>query len=138
MTTEFNPVCELVPESAQYDRVVLNDINYDLKAVRLTLSFDSLHPDSRRPFQLVFENPQAVRAIDEGQVCEFWKDYHQKNGWLWRVLEGGWMDLETSRGKFWIRDVMQGKLREYMIANNTTVFVLTCFPPKFVPKNASL
>ena len=124
------PVCELVRESTEYGRVVLREINYELQHSKtLTLTFDSF---TKGKFQLVFDSPAAVRVMDEGQLCEFWTNYSMRNGWLWQVASGGWLDLECTRPRFWLKDVSNGKLREYMIANDQCVFVLTSIAPKFV------
>ena len=126
---EFHPKCERVEESVRFGDVQLLSVHYDVTSTnRLTLELES--PSEGR-VRLVFDSPLAVRVIDEGQICEFWNTYSRPNGWLWQVLDGGWIALESQRARFWGTDHPRPVL-EFMVADDQCVFVMTMTPPRFV------
>jgi hypothetical protein len=126
---EFKPKCEVVEESVAFVAVEVLAIHYDVTSTdRLTVHLGS---SSHGNFALVFSSPEAVRVLDEGQICEFWNTYSNPNGWLWRVTEGGWLALESTRDGFWLTDVTPTELCEYMVVGDQCVFVLTRNPPTF-------
>lgn len=126
---EFKPNCERVEESVAFGDVEVLSIHYDVTAVdRLTIQLES---SSHGNFTLIFDSPEAVRVLDEGQVCEFWNTYGTPNGWLWRVTDGGWLALESQRKGFWLPDATPMKLLEYLVVGDQCVFVLSRQPPRF-------
>lgn len=115
------PKCELLPESRRYARkeivsVVFED--YDL-----LIEFET--PDGILG-RITFHQPIGFRVLDESGLCEFWPEYSEPNGWLYEVLEGGWLDLERTRAGFW---TIQAGLREFLVCGNECVNVMTGFPP---------
>ena len=126
---DFKPDCERVEESTPYADVEVLAIHYDVTSANLlTIQLES---SSHGNFQLIFESPEAVRVLDEGQVCEFWNTYSSPNGWLWRVTDGGWLALESQRDGFWLPDAIPAELHEYLVVGDQCVFVLTRKPPFF-------
>ena len=126
---KFKPKCEAVEESVPFVAVEVLTVHYNVTSTAcLTVHLDS---SSHGKFALVFNRPEAVRVLDEGQICEFWNTYATPNGWLWRVVEGGWLALESKRDGFWLTDVMAKELYEYMVVGDQCVFVLTRNPPTF-------
>ena len=126
---EFKPHCERVEESVQFADVEVLWIQYDVTSTNcLTIHLES---SSHGDFKLIFDSPEAVRVLDEGQVCEFWNTYSEPNGWLWRVTAGGWLALESQRDRFWLTDARPTQLHEYLVVGDQCVFVLTRHPPTF-------
>ncbi len=124
---EFKPQCERVEESVPFANVEVLSIHYDVtSAHRLIIQLES---SSHGNFKLVFDSPEAVRVLDEGQVGEFWNTYSATNGWLWRVTDGGWLALESQRDVFWLPDSKPTPLDEYLVVSDQCVFVLTRHPP---------
>lgn len=130
----FQPKCELIAESIRFDEVELLNIHYDMGSITgdstLTLQLES---STEGKFQIVFDSPEAVRVIDEGQICEFWNKYSTPNGWLWQVLEGGWIDLELQRSTFWGAEPPSPPL-EFLIVGDQCVFVMAQMPPRFISR----
>ena len=113
---EFKPHCERVEESVPFIGVEVLNINYDVtSADRLTIQLES---SSHGNFKLIFDSPEAIRVLDEGQVCEFWNTYSTPKGWLWRVTDGGWLALESQRDGFWLTDATPKGLYEYLIVGD--------------------
>ena len=126
---KFKPICKLVEESVKFGDVEVLKIAYDVtSADRLVILLES---NTMGQFNLVFESPEAIRILDEGQICEFWDIYSSPNGWLWQVNAGGWTELESLRDDFWLKDSATHELREYLIVGDQCVFVLTQNPPAF-------
>ena len=48
-----------------------------------------------------FESVEGFRVLDEGDLLEFWPTCSwSRSKWLWEVHEGGWFELESTRGGF--------------------------------------
>lgn len=76
-----------------------------------------------------FSEIVGFRFLDEGDLLEFWPACAAAQGWLFRIEEDGWFDLEASRPGF-IRSEVKG-LSEYFVASqNGCVSVLTGDLPK--------
>lgn len=126
---EFKPHCERVDESVPFADVEVLRVHYDVTSADcLTIHLES---SSRGNFKLVFNSPEAIRVLDEGQICEFWNTYGAPNGWLWHVTDGGWLALESHRDGFWLADTTPTQLHEYLVVGDQCVFVLTRHPPTF-------
>ena len=74
----------------------ITDINYDLTLLRVTLEFEN----AEHPVYINFDEVRGFRVLDEGDLLEFWDPEARAEGWLWRVSEGGWFDLENYREGF--------------------------------------
>ena len=126
---QFKPKCELVVESKPFVDVEVLRVHYDITSLDcLTLDLEST---SHGEFAIRFESPEGVRVLDEGQLCEFWNQHSSPNGWLWQVLDGGWLALERQRDQFYLEDMTPGTLLEFFIVADQCVSVLTRFPPVF-------
>ncbi len=80
---------------------------------------------------IVFRSVEGFRVLDERDLCEFWKEYNEKNGWLYEVLQGGWMELEKQRPLF-NAPVVIPQLREFLIVDHTCVSVLSTDAPEVI------
>ena len=125
---QFQPKCERVEKSVRFGEVELLSLHYDVTSVdRLTLQLKSSIEGN---VQLIFDLPLGVRVLDEGQICEFWNTYSTRNGWLWKVLDGGWVALESQRSQFWATQ-NPATVVEYLIVDDQCVSVMTTTPPRF-------
>ncbi len=136
---EFKPECTLVAESSQYTQTRIHIISYR-PSQALVLQVGTAEVGD---IELRFEPTIGFRVLDELQLCEFWSDYHMKNGWLWQVNEGGWIELEQMRDSFLAAELSesaaqkmeqkvaeQNRLREYLVVSLTScVSVMTVGPP---------
>jgi hypothetical protein len=80
---------------------------------------------------LVFSSPVGFRVLDERDLLEFWNDFSEPNGWLWEVLGGGWLELESAREGFLDRDLLP-ELREFLVVGDMCVSVICARPPVLV------
>ena len=101
------------------------DIHFDLWVLRIALSFrdidDTVH--------VSFEGVRGFRVLDEGDLLEFWEPDARASGWLWRVKDGGWFALESTRQGFvsGITDCY----KEYLVVGvNDCVSVISTNEPK--------
>lgn len=62
-----------------------------------------------------FPDIAGFRMLDEGDLLEFWPTCAQGNGWLFRIHQHGWLELESSRAGF-IRADAKG-LQEYFFSS---------------------
>lgn len=75
-----------------------------------------------------FGEVAGIRLLDEGDLLEFWPVCSSANGWLFRITENGWFDLEATRPGF-LREKGLG-LSEYFIASqNSCISVLSSEAP---------
>jgi len=126
---KFKPHCERFDLSVAFADVEVLDVHYDVtSANHITIRLES---SSHGNFNLIFDSPEALRVLDEGQVGEFCNLYRAGNGWLWRVIDGGWLAPESQRDA-WLPDAIPTKtLHEYLVVGDQCVFVLTRNPPHF-------
>ena len=123
----LDPECEVVAGSERFSDVEVDAVHYDVgPGNTLVIELES----AQGGFAVVFDAPLAIRVIDESQVLEFWNTYSAPNGWLWRVLKGGWVDLESERSGFGCVSPARPIL-EYLIVGDQCVFVMTTTPPSF-------
>ena len=84
------PKCLPFPPAARFKRTEIQSIEYDGD---LVIRIQAEGPSALR---VIFHNPVWFRVLDERDLCEFWDDYHEGNGWLYEVEQGGWLELEKS------------------------------------------
>lgn len=94
----------LVVEPAATPEVV--GVSFDLWVLRLTLQF----PGVTSPTYVDFTDVDGFRVLDEGDLLEFWRPDVRKPGWLWRVVAGGWRELESTR-----RGFIRTNAQEYLV-----------------------
>ena len=119
---DSKPKCVLIPESKQYAKTVIRTIRFDEPDLIVELQ-GPVFSYAR----IVFREVIGYRVIDEREITEFWNDYSEPNGWLWEVLDGGWLSLERSRVRF---NPLQLALREFFVVDNYCVNVLCAEPPE--------
>jgi hypothetical protein len=72
------------------------------------------------------------RVLDEGDLLEYWPECSSRNGRLFRIEAGGWLEQEQAREGFLAR-VTQPEIKEYFVAGeNACVSVLAWEPPDVV------
>lgn len=127
------PVCVRVPvddrlnsKRVVFVRYCTNQLDPDLPALTLELDVEGVGAA-----QVTFDSPIGFRVLDERDLTEFWNTYSEPNGWLWEVVSGGWMDLESTRREFIDRTFIDG-LREYLVVDDMCVSVLCTRPPRIV------
>jgi hypothetical protein len=69
---------------------------YDVGALRISLKFE--HREGL--VSANFRATRGFRVLDEGDLTEFWDPEVRPGGWLWRITQGGWLDLERTRPAF--------------------------------------
>lgn len=80
------------------------------------------------PIIVTFDSSLGFRALDEGNLLEFWDHFNLKDGWLFQISAGGWYDLESKRNGFVSQH--HPDVREYLIIGvNQCVSVLSVEPP---------
>src|ERR1700681_3822088 len=89
------PKCKPFLPAARYRRKVIRSLSYDGQTLIIEVQGEDF-----AFARVVFEQPAGFRVLDERDLCEFWKDYHEGNGWLYEVEDGGWLDLESVRSLF--------------------------------------
>lgn len=98
-------------------------IDYDGK-LSILLDFGN----SENPIYVVFDSPRGYRVLDEGDLLEFWEPDSRADGWLWKIIKGGWLDLESTRSGF--VSGLIGEYDEYLIlGQNECVSVISNAPP---------
>ncbi len=118
------PHCEPIAESKSFAKLVVRTLTYDND--RLTVY---LQTEGYRFVRVDFDNVRGFRMLDEGDLCNFWDKYHTGNGWLYRVLQGGWFDLESTRNDFITPHLFANGIHEFLIVCDTCVSVLSTEDP---------
>ncbi|MBK8924753.1 MAG: hypothetical protein IPM74_02330 [Crocinitomicaceae bacterium] len=51
-------------------------------------------------YEIIFPRPIGFRCLDEGDLCSYWSQevFSGKN--IYKIIEGGWTDLEELTGGF--------------------------------------
>jgi hypothetical protein len=106
------------------------NIDYDLWTLRITLSFVNVN----KPVLYVsFKNVVGFRLLDESNLLEFWNPDVRVPGWIWRVENGGWFDLEKLREGFIEGSHENDNRQEYLITGvNECLSIIACSLPEFV------
>jgi hypothetical protein len=104
----------------------VRSLRYDCK----TLTVD-IQGEAFAFAQVLFRSPTAFRVLDERDLCEFWPDYSEVNGWLYEVERGGWLELETHRSLFNSPDMLSG-LKEWLIVDDMCISVLSVQSPEII------
>ena len=77
-----------------------------------------------QPIQVNVTSPVGYRVLDEGDLLEFWETCTLNHGWLYKILEGGWRDLESTREGF--LSGLQAEAAEwFLVTQNTCVSIIS-------------
>lgn len=72
--------------------------------LNLSYNLDSLQiqyqVNNEDVYLITFNQPIGFRVLDEGDLSSYWKQNVTKGGQLFKVIAGGWADLEASTGGF--------------------------------------
>ncbi len=120
------PKCVVYQPSLEIARKVVQDISYDGSSLIINIL-----DDKKELAQVVFDKVHGFRVLDEIDLCEFWNEYSEPNGWLYEVIQGGWKDLESSRKRF-VSLSMEPNLKEYLLVDDICVSVFTTCEPKLI------
>ena len=124
------PVYETFEPSAEQEGIPeIVGLNYDGGVLKVTVTF---HPTGGIA-QAVFGSVRGFRLLDESDLLEFWAREERPGGWIWRVTEGGWFDLESLRGGF-ITGMTEGYLEFLLIGQSDCVSVIAGAAPEIVPR----
>jgi hypothetical protein len=118
------PKCNPFPPANRYKRKVVRALRYDGETLVVEIQGEGF-----AFARVIFHQPAGFRVLDERDLCEFWDSYHEGNGWLYEVEEGGWLDMESARPLFNSPTVHPG-LREYLLVDDKCISVLSDRPPE--------
>lgn len=76
-----------------------------------------------------FSEIMGFRLLDEGDLLEFWPACARDNGWLYRIKEHGWSDLEASRPGFLLEQGL-GLVEYFISSENNCISILSSAVPK--------
>ncbi|BFM18381.1 hypothetical protein R50073_45640 [Maricurvus nonylphenolicus] len=83
------------------------NIDFDIDSLLITVQIDGYKID------IEFDCPAGYRVLDEGDLLEFWPSCSSGNGWLYEILEGGWLYQERLRKGF--LSLSNSEVKEYFI-----------------------
>ena len=120
----MTPKCKAYTPALRYKRVVIRSLRHDHQ----TLDID-IQGEGFAFLRVTFRRPVGYRVLDERDLCEFWTDYHEGNGWLYEVESGGWLELESTRPMF-NTPSFHPTVREYFLVCDMCISVLSNHPPE--------
>ncbi|TQM02375.1 hypothetical protein FB548_3761 [Pseudoxanthomonas sp. 3HH-4] len=86
--------------------------------------------------QAIFRSACGYRVLSELDLTEFWSKLSLKDGWLFEVQSGGWLDLELSRPHFTSGRLYE--LREYLVVGvSDCVSILAQLPPEITDTHSN-
>ncbi len=118
------PKCKPYPPASRYRTKAVRSLDYDGETLTVEIQGEGF-----AYARVVFRQPAGFRVLDERDLCEFWKEYHLGNGWLYEVEAGGWLELERTRPLFNSPGFFVG-LREFLLVDDKCVSVLAVQPPE--------
>ncbi len=119
----MTPKCRPFVPALRYKRTVIRSLRYDNETLVIEIQGESFVF-----VRVTFRRPVGFRVLDERDLCEFWTDYHQGNGWLYEVEQGGWLELESTRPLF-NTPSFYPTVREYFLVCDKCINVLSKDPP---------
>ena len=118
------PRCVVLPTCLPYKRVATRSVHFVDDVLTVELQGEGFIW-----LRAVFRAVVGFRVLDERDLCEFWNEHSEPNGWLYEVAEGGWMELEKQRQWFSSPEIFSD-LREYLLVDNMCVSVLCRATPE--------
>jgi hypothetical protein len=123
-----SPKCKVFEASLRYKQKVVRALHYDGVSLVIDIQGERKFSFAR----VIFHKPIGFRVLDERDLTEFWTNYNEKNGWLYEVMEGGWLELETMRERFASQAMFENEFKEYLLVDDKCVSVLSSTPPEIV------
>ncbi len=131
MKRKFSPMCTPITPARRWSRTVVRRVSAEPGRLQIDLQGQAFSF-----VRVVFRSVVGFRVLDERDLNEFWPTYSERNGWLYEVHSGGWLELESSREGF-IDDVfLGGRLREFLVVDDQCISVLSPSPPRLVSLGA--
>lgn len=124
------PKCIVYEPSKRYARKVVRDLRFDGSDLVLQIQGDGFSFAT-----VTFKNVIGFRVLDERDLCEFWNEYSEPNGWLYEVESGGWLELESQRELFNSPSLFDG-LKEYFVVDDNCINVLCTRAPEIRDQGA--
>ena len=124
------PRCVPYPPAARYRQKAVRSLRYDGASLEVEIQGQGF-----AFARVVFRQPVGFRVLDERDLCEFWNEYSEPNGWLYEVEQGGWSELESRRPLFNAPESFRG-LREWLIVDEMCISVLSVQPPEIIDLGA--
>ena len=118
------PICTIYEPSKIYGKITICNLLYDCSDLTIQIKSNNFIYA-----KLTFKDVIGFRVLDERDLCEFWADYNESNGWLYEVHKGGWIELETIRKSFTTPLFFQNNLKEYFIVDDTCVSIICLKEP---------
>jgi hypothetical protein len=110
------------PALADGESIEVVYIDFNIETLTVTVLFDGYKLD------VTFQSPNGYRVLDEGDLLEFWPSCSSTNGWLFEIINGGWLTQERKRSGFFSSN--ESDLEEYFIIGcNYCVSVLAWEKP---------
>jgi hypothetical protein len=81
-----------------------------------------------------FDHPIGFRVLDERDLLEYWPMFSLSNGWLYKIIKGGWKDLESERKGF-LKELHSEDSEYFIVGENDCVSVLCHDEPIHVWEN---
>lgn len=99
---------------------VVSQVHYEWGKLCITL----VSGLDRKVCKISFSGVLGFRVLDEGDLLEFWPECSGKNGWIFKIISGGWFDQESRRSGFIHAHTFSGI--EYFVATgNECISVLS-------------
>lgn len=95
-------------------------VDFDLWTLRAQLWF----PPEPAPVYVRFTGVRGFRALDEGDLLEFWDPRQRAPGWLWQIDAGGWFAQESLRPGFVAG--LHGDCREFLLLGQDWCLSVLC------------
>jgi hypothetical protein len=118
------PKCKLYLPATRYKHIEMRSLRYDSEALAIEIQSEGF-----AFARVVFQHPIGFRILDERDLCEFWENYHEKNGWFYEVEQGGWRELESLRSHFCAPSLFP-KLQEYLLVGDKCISVFATQLPE--------
>lgn len=89
ISNEFDSECNAMPEifKIEFDCLTTNDL--------LTVNLISL--ETERKAKVEFRSIESFRVLDEGDLMNYWDEKTRSKGWLWEIIDNGWLESEIKR-----------------------------------------
>jgi hypothetical protein len=115
---DFDSECNYAPD------LIKLDLQYEQIPTNVIAIVESLETNARA--EVVFKNIEGLRVLDEGNLMEYWNEKTSSKGWLWEILEGGWLEQEIKNGGTSTLRIESKSIKEYFIAGSAMCLNVLC------------